>query len=385
MYSWPSTIEPGTPFFAPSLELIAMPADSMDVPYWGRHHVPSITWCENGDMLATVFTAPRDKSDQKVILFMRLRQGADRWGPPARFFTTPDHNASSSCLYHGSDGVLYHYNGISKPGINQLYSMIRRTSRDNGVTWTSPQIVNRFPVNPADMETFTGKARLWPHMSLTDMGDGTLIMPSDVGGGHDRGTVLYESQDNGLSWTERTRFGWNHEEFALKGGEAGWIAGIHAPFVELKDGRYLAFGRTNDIDGKSPFSFSSDSGRTWTYYASPFPTLFSGQRPILKRLEEGPLLLVSFTDWAGNKTREGMEIINAEGKRERIYGIFAALSYDEGKTWPVIKPVPIHPDKPGKTEVWGYLAAVQTPDRMIHMINSERYYRFNLAWLEQPY
>jgi hypothetical protein len=32
----------------------------------------------------------------------------------------------------------------------------------------------------------------------------------------------------------------------------------------------------------------------------------------------------------------------------------------------------------------GYLAAVQTPDGMIHLISSGVYYHFNLAWLMQP-
>jgi hypothetical protein len=32
----------------------------------------------------------------------------------------------------------------------------------------------------------------------------------------------------------------------------------------------------------------------------------------------------------------------------------------------------------------GYLAAVQAPDGMIHLISSHLHYRFNLAWLREP-
>jgi hypothetical protein len=31
----------------------------------------------------------------------------------------------------------------------------------------------------------------------------------------------------------------------------------------------------------------------------------------------------------------------------------------------------------------GYLAATQTPDNVIHLISSNLYYRFNIAWLQQ--
>ena len=31
-----------------------------------------------------------------------------------------------------------------------------------------------------------------------------------------------------------------------------------------------------------------------------------------------------------------------------------------------------------------YLSSVQTPDRMIHLVSSKFYYRFNLEWLKEP-
>ena len=79
------------------------------------------------------------------------------------------------------------------------------------------------------------------------------------------------------------------------------------------------------------------------------------------------------------------------------YGMFASLSFDEGKTWPV-KKLLTH----GKTQLldggaWtgffemnpthaepaGYLAATQAPDHLIHLISSRLHYRFTLAWLLQ--
>jgi Neuraminidase (sialidase) len=124
----------------------------------------------------------------------------------------------------------------------------------------------------------------------------------------------------------------------------------------LADGRLLAMARGQgkfDIDGKTVMSYSADEGKTWTYRASPFPDIGGGKRLVLKRLNEGPLMLVSF-----------------EGK-----DMFVALSMDEGETWPVKKVL--------AKNTSGYLAATQTPDNSIHLITSRDYYRFNLPWIKQ--
>ena len=387
---WPSAGETEAPFFSDGAPFIAPPEDALRLPYFGRHHVPSVTWCDNGDMLATVFTAPSDRSTQMAILITRLRDGAAHWDPPARFFIAPDRNVTSATLYHAPDGEIHHYNGLGgfSEARRTAFSMIKRTSRDNGASWSAPRLVHEYPAQPASPDTFAGEPRLWPHMDLVTLEDGTLIMPSDSGPGQDQesvGSVLFESHDGGESWTQRTRFGFNAPSYAKAGEMAGWIAGIHAPFVVLNDGRWLALGRRSNIDGNAPWSESSDQGRTWTYARSPFPPMHSGQRPVMLRLREGPILLVSFTGPADKGEQPTpIEITDAAGNRRALQGTFAALSYDEGRTWPRIKLVPIHADAPDESDPRGYLSCVQTPDRMVHLLSSRRYYRFNLAWLEQP-
>ena len=135
----------------------------------------------------------------------------------------------------------------------------------------------------------------------------------------------------------------------------------------------MAFGRGNSIDGKMPVSYSSDKGRTWTSKASGFPPIGSGQRLVLKRLLEGPIMLATFTG-------SGMTLF---------------LSYDEGQSWTKGK---LLTDGSGKTiaggawtgdftmdaahaEPKGYFACTQTPDGIIHLISSRLHYRFNLPWI----
>ena len=85
------------------------------------------------------------------------------------------------------------------------------------------------------------------------------------------------------------------------------------------------------------------------------------------------------------------------GKPFKGYGMYAALSYDEGKTWPVKRLLTDGTYRFLNGGAWtqffemdenhaeprGYLAGTQTPDNMIHLITSRFYYKFNLAWLKE--
>jgi hypothetical protein len=99
------------------------------------------------------------------------------------------------------------------------------------------------------------------------------------------------------------------------------------------------------------------------------------------RLKEGPIVLCSFTDqWREWKNRKGLVFKSTDGDYTG-YGLFAAVSYDEGQTWPdrrLLAPA-------GKTvaDGYGYLAATQTRDHRIQLITSKDHYVFNLAWIKQ--
>jgi hypothetical protein len=187
--------------------------------------------------------------------------------------------------------------------------------------------------------------------------------------------------------------------------------------IERKDGSLWALGRVDNqtvaatFNFKLPISISTDGGKTWAYSISDFPDITSGQRPTLKRLKEGPLLLCTFTDdlayrdASGRVTRgkseaerTGMPFRQLDGTTKTGYGLVAALSFDDGATWPVrrlVTPVaqgdnrilaqatdgrPVYLDST-HAELSGYLASSQGADGRIHLISSRNYYVFNLAWL----
>jgi len=171
------------------------------------------------------------------------------------------------------------------------------------------------------------------------------------------------------------------------------VAGIHAGVVQLEGGRLLALGRGDTIEGRMPMSISDDMGESWTYHPSPFPPIGGGQRLVLMRLREGSLFLASFTGDRQDQTP--MKITDASGCKRPVTGLFGAVSFNEGETWPHIRL--ISDDGPGReiettnahlftmgfnsAEPGGYMAACQSPDGLVHLISSKQHYAFNLSWL----
>jgi hypothetical protein len=79
-----------------------------------------------------------------------------------------------------------------------------------------------------------------------------------------------------------------------------------------------------------------------------------------------------------------------------VSGIFSALSYDEGETWPTRRLITddgppremetndrmVFTMNASSAETFGYLSICQTADNLIHLISTKIHYVFNLAWLK---
>jgi hypothetical protein len=343
----------------------------------------------NGDLLAIWYSTGSESGTELTVLAARLRAGADVWDPSSEFFKAVERNMHGSAIFQDGGGTLYHINGMGPVGGRgwAKLALLMRTSHDNGQTWTTPVAIG--PRYKTRHQVIAGTLQTT---------DGTLIQCCDADPGPHGGTALHFSRDGGLTW-EDPGDGQPSPEF--KGGSSGLgtVAGIHASVVELADGRLLALGRGDTIDERMPQSVSADSGRTWQYSASPFPPIGGGQRLVLRRLNEGPLLLVSFT--SGNRLQpeaNPMEFRDQQGQSVWGHGMFAAVSFDDGQTWPLRKLLTpgqgtwdggahtkTFAASPQRAEHAGYLAATQTPDDQIHLISSRLHYRFNLPWLLEGY
>jgi formylglycine-generating enzyme required for sulfatase activity len=370
--------DPEKPYFFGPREYVKIPPGS-EGPMFSKHnHCPALVECPNGDLLAIWYTCRREPGRELGILASRLRYGEDEWDPAAPFWDTPDRNDHASAMWYDGERTIYHFNGLSAAATWGSLATIMRTSTDNGATWSKARLI--MPEHGL---------RHMPVESVFATAEGTMIVPCDAATGGSGGTAIHLSRDRGATWIDAGE-GKPAPKFDREATGA-WIAGIHAGVAQLADGRLLAFGRGNTIDGQMPESISSDLGETWTYSASPFPPLGGGQRLVLTRLKQGPLFFASFA--------KSMTLADASGAERQVSGLFGALSFDEGKTWPVRRPITdglaAHEvDGGGNTgqfsmspttaEPRGYMSVCQTADGLIQLISSKQHYVFNVAWLKTP-
>ena len=363
------------PFFSGPKPFVKIPEGSAGPLFSAHNHSPAITECPNGDLLATWFSTVLEGATELGNAASRLRFGQSEWEEASPFWDGQDINDHAPKLWWDGNQTIYHLaHGHSEN--------IVRTSTDNGATWSKAQPI--YPHGEMGCEMIRTR-------------EGALIITQDAG------VSLHKSNDNGKSWTSVGSR--NPNDDVRPGGKGGRHAGIHAPVVELSDGRLMTIGRPHPpekmlapFDSKAPWSFSADGGKTWSYEASEFPAVTSVQRQVMIRLREGPILLCSFTDqWSeffkGN--RKGMTFKSQDGEFTG-YGLFAAVSYDEGKTWPDRRLItPGGPAREVNTinravftmsdtmaEPQGYLAATQSRDGRIQLITSKNHYAFNLPWVK---
>lgn len=384
-YNWETPSK--APFFAEPLVYVNTPDCSSGVPFYKHNHCPAVSWCDNGDLLAIWFTCDEESGREMVILESRLKPGATEWTEPREFFRVPDRNVTGSSLLN-NNGTLIHMNGMEAAGTWETLAMVMRTSTDNGATWSRPRMVA--PEHARRHQVIAGSF-------VTK--EGWLVQAADATPRSNGGTAFHLSKDNGLTWED---MGKTNPGTFKAGASGGTIAGIHAGVVQLSDGRFMALGRGDGIVDRNglermPMSISEDNGRTWTYSASEFPPIDGGQRLVLMRLREGPLLLISFTNhpFRLKNGLNGMTFKDKDGNEYTGYGMYAALSFDEGKTWPVKKLLTDGKRRFMDGGAWtgffdmdsthaeprGYLAATQSPDQVIHLLSSRNHYRFNLPWL----
>jgi sulfatase modifying factor 1 len=363
------------PFFVGPKLFVRIPAGAVGPVFISQNHSPSITECPNGDLLAVWFSTLGETDLTTSNAAARLRFGAKEWDPASPFWDAQDVNDHAPKIWWDGDKTLYHFVEARQHGDN----LVRR-STDNGVTWSKPEVL---------------RPRGEPANNPIRTREGVIAMSYD-------NSSLVVSRDEGRTWQSRGR-DLRGSDNLRPGGSGPFIAGIHAPIVELADGRLMAFGRISAglpeqerFNFRMPVSYSRDLGETWQWEISEFPVVSNTQKPVMLRLREGPILLCSFTDqWREWKNRKGLTFKSAGGEFTG-YGLFAAVSYDEGRTWPDRRLLtPGGPERaaaPGThvkfqmsdtlAEPTGYLAITQSRDGRVQLVTSQNHYVFNLAWVK---
>ena len=353
--------DPAKPYFKGPRRYVKIPKGSVGPLFSHHNHDPAIVECPNGDLLAIWYTCVEERGRELAVAASRLRYGREEWESASLFWDTPDRNDHCPALWFDGKDTIYHFNGLSVAGKWEPLAIIMRTSKDNGVTWSKARLI----------EPEHGFRQMVGEPAFRTR-DGAIVFGADA----EHGSTVWVSRDNGQTWTD----------------PGGKINGVHAGIVELNDGRLMALGRNQNIDGWMPMSISTDMGKTWEPSASSFPPITGGQRAALIRLRQGPLFFASFAKDIRNPEP------TPDGARppRHVAKLFGAVSFDDGKTWPVrrvisdckgdhqvdtIDGAPVLMNA-NNSEPLGYLSVCQDLDNVIHLISSINHYAFNLAWLK---
>jgi formylglycine-generating enzyme required for sulfatase activity len=356
----PKTPSENAPFYEGPKPYVRIPDNAFGPVFISQNHSPAITECPNGDLLAVWFSTMGETDLTTANAASRLRLGKDEWELASPFWDAQDVNDHAPKIWWDGGHTIFHIVEGRQHG-----DILLRCSTDNGVTWSKAEVM-RARGESAGNPIRTAK--------------GVIAIPFDFSG-------LSISRDNGRTWIETGRDRRGSDD-VRPGGKGPFIAGIHSPIVELADGRLMAYARLSAeepaqkrFELKMPLSYSSDLGETWQWEVSEFPIVSNTQRPAMLRLKEGPIVLCSFTDEARKPKAErvGLNFKCIGGDYTGI-GLYAAVSYDEGKTWPDRRLVA----KDGVTQahINGYLAMTQTRDGRVQLITSKDHYVFNLEWVK---
>lgn len=241
-----------------------------------------------------------------------------------------------------------------------------RVSVDEGLHWSQPRLM-------VDAEGYF----VLNNDRVVRLASGRLIAPlafhkprgtdpkSEASFDPRASALWYYSDDEGTTWRA------SGSAWSLSASSA---SGLQEPgVVELAGGRLMGWART---DQGSQFGFASaDQGKTWS---EPEPTeLKSPLSPAsIKRLPDSAELLAVWNDHSGEFPYE-------KGKRTPLV---AAISYDDGKTWPLRKVIEADPDG------WFCYTAIHFVDRAVLLaycagdpkvggLNRMRIRRIDLDWL----
>jgi len=362
--------DPDRPYFRGPRNYVKIKEGAIG-PLFSRHnHDPAIVECPNGDLIAIWYTCVTESGRELALAASRLRYGAEQWEPASPFWDAADRNDHAPAMWYDGNKTIYHFVGLSTAATWGPLAIVMRTSIDNGATWSRARLI---------MPEHQRRNQVTESVFRTR--EDYIVLACDATPGGSGGTAIHISKDNGLTWTD----------------PGGTIAGIHAGVAQLNDGRLIALGRGDNIrvgdEQRMPISVSDDMGKTWTYKASQFPPIGGGQRLVLLKLRQGPLLFCSFANG-----KPPVMVTDTSGKKREVRGLFGALSYDGGQTWPHIRLITDDgQDHECKTtdgrsftmglssaEPRGYLSVCQAGNGIIHLISSWNNYEFNLKWLQTP-
>ena len=291
-------------------------------------------------------------------------------------------------------------------------------SRDNGQTWTYPQVINNTPLDDRDAGVISlGGQRL----AVTWFTSNTYAIFDHFNGRqrHEDGTWINREIGEIIDSWDAEMIRRESGSFVRVSGDGEYwgearSAPVNAPhgFIVLKDGSWLYFGKAWDFAGEGKDYYmargtsiraarSTDEGRTWEILGDvPLPAGVDNDmchEPHVVELQNGDLLgavrvhkpfnIFLTRSGDGGRTWSALEDIGCAGspphllrhssgaivcvygwRQEKDFGQRCMISRDEGRTWD--KDIIIRAD--GPIPDLGYPASVELPDGSVLTV----YYQF---------
>ena len=359
---------------------------SYKLPFNDHNHEPTVAACPNGDVIASWYSTNCGEPGRCTgLVSARLSKGAtSQWPVASVQLDAPDRCQCCTAYYRDpATGKLYHFSAMSAAGTYDDIMVVLQESDDCGQTFTEPKII-------------------WPDhgilhqivVTVIKNAKNEVMIPCDHWG---IPPYTYEGDQSVVQHAPIESL-YDTSAWHVGGGRTNnWTntGSHHSSIVELRNGSYVAVGRGHDIAGTMAFSISKDGGYSWAPHASSFPGIHSGQREVMIRLGsiDQPIMHCTFSNGA-----IPMYVKDSAGGKFPVTGLYCALSFDEGETFPARRTITDDLSLHGHSqegfdgrnftmnfntsEPDGYMAATVGPtDGLIHLITSRNHYAFNLAWL----
>lgn len=315
---------------------------------WSSAHGPGLIETPLHTLLCCWFAGTFEGDTDINIVVSRLEQGDERWSEPTYISHDNEFSNQNPSLFlapHDEIWALYTSQKGRVPGKNNMqYTSVvkRQRSRDNGHTWSEPDVMfshaGTFARQPIQI-TRTGR---WLY-GVWLCSDSASCLATDP-------SAVMVSDDQSASWHQ-----------VVIPNSAGRV---HPSIVELDEEHLVAFMRSRAADWIYR-SDSFDEGDSWSVpVATPLPNNNSGIAAL--RLTSGRILL------AYNHS-SAPHTVGATGAWPGLRcPISLALSEDGGATFPLVRHIERGEGFAGEenranNRQYEYPCLLQTDDDMIHV------------------
>jgi predicted neuraminidase len=309
----------------------------------GDSHAATLVEAAAGDLLCAWFNGPGEGEPDTNIVLSRLPAGTDTWLPPVQLSADPERSEQNPLLFSPGPEETWLLHTSNEPHDQSTSRVIRRISRDGGLTWDAGEVLFDHPGS-------------FIRNPIVVLSNGDWLLPAyDCDKTAER-TVLQLSTDRGATWS------------VVEVPDA--VGQVQMSINEVSPGELVGYFRSRAAD-RIHRSVSKDNGRTWT---APERTALPNNNSAIQvlRLTDGRLVMV-FNDSSAERDQFRWVDDGKGGVRRKTLRtpLTLALSEDDGATWPYWRNLQVQDEEYRENEFgYSYPTLLQTRDGRLHVAYS---------------